>query len=176
MSAMRNGLARLRLAFDRFGHAVARRIGGGWWRVRRLELAIYPRLGVPAFARWFYNGGSHGRGVPFYRRQEGDRRQRLRGLEAFARCIEAKHVVGVVACAAVPAAALLLEQWVFAGLLAVANLVGHGYPIMSMRWVRARAASLLARQERVGTPVGSTRRLGSTSRDVAALSGPTSEP
>jgi hypothetical protein len=150
MSASRMRLGtRVRQAFDGFGHAVAGHLGESWWRVRRTELAIYPRLGVPSFARWFYNGGSHGaRGVPFYRRQRGDRRQRLRGLDAFARCIEAKHVAGVAACTVVPASALLLGHPAMAALLATANLIGHGYPIMSMRYVRARAGSLLRRQER----------------------------
>jgi hypothetical protein len=143
------GVTRWRSAFDDCGHAVAARIGDRWWRLRRRELALYTRLGVPAFARRFYNGGSHsGGGVSFYRRQPGARPQRLRALDAFARCIEAKHLVGLAVCSALPATALLLGRPGLAALLAAVNLLGHGYPIMSMRYVRARASLLLARQER----------------------------
>ncbi len=129
---------------DELAYALADRLSPRWWRVRRRELAIYQRLGVGWFSRRFLNGGSHGgRNEPFLRRQPGDRRQRLEQLERFARGIETKHLTGLLACSVVPATAWLLGHGRWAGALALVNLIGHGYPIMSMRYVRWRAQQLL---------------------------------
>ena len=137
----------MRAAFDSLAYAVADRVSPRWWRVRARELAVYRRLGVAWFARRFVNGGSHGaRNVPFFRRQQGDRRGRLERFERFARGIEAKHWTGLVVCSSVPFTSWALgHQWWALGLAAL-NLVGHGYPIMSMRYARARAQQLLRRR------------------------------
>src|SRR5262245_26678893 len=88
---------------DDIAYAVADRVSPRWWRVRARELAVYRRLGVAWFARRFVNGGSHGaRNVPFFRRQEGDRRGRLERFDRFARGVETKHLAGLVACSSVP--------------------------------------------------------------------------
>lgn len=142
--------ARLRTTFDEIGYALADRVSPRFWRVRPRELAVYERLGAGWFARHFVNGGSHGaRNVPFFRRQRGTREHRLELFERFARGVEAKHLAGVVACSSVPATAWALGHDRAAAILALVNLVGHGYPIMSMRWARARARELLLRSSRV---------------------------
>jgi hypothetical protein len=129
---------------DAFADAVADRVSPRWWRVRERELLLYRRLGVGWFARRFVNGGSHGgRNVPFLRRQRGTRSERLRSFERFARGIETKHLAGLVAGTPVPVTAWMLGHGWLGTLLALVNLAGHGYPIMSMRYVRARADQLL---------------------------------
>lgn len=129
---------------DALADAVAHRVSPRWWRVREAELHLYRRLGVRWFAQRFVNGGSHGgRNVPFLRRHRGTRRERLRSFERFARGIETKHLAGLVAGTPVPVTAWMLGHGWLGGLLALANLAGHGYPIMSMRYVRARAEQLL---------------------------------
>ena len=96
---------------------------------------------MPQFARWFWNGGSRRPGS-FLRRLEGERHRRLAELDRFTRVIEAKHLTVVVACAAVPATAFLLDHPILGVELCVLNVLGHGYPILSMRWVRSRLARL----------------------------------
>lgn len=129
---------------DALADAVADRVSPRWWRVRERELRLYRRLGVRWFARRFVNGGSHGaRNVPFLRRQQGTRSERLRSFERFARAIETKHLAGLVAGTPLPVTAWMLGHSWLGALLALVNLAGHGYPIMSMRYVRARAEELL---------------------------------
>ena len=131
-------------AFDAWAFRVVEHIDRrvpGWWSVSRIEIRFAELVGVRAFAERFWNGGSR-RGASFYRRTRGARHQRLAALDRFTRGIEAKHLVGVVACAAVPALAWLLEQPRSAAALAGLNLIGHGYPILSMRWVRYRIHGL----------------------------------
>ncbi len=96
---------------------------------------------MPQFARWFWNGGSRRPGS-FLRRLEGERLDRLAELDRFTRVIEAKHLTGVMVCAAVPATAFLLGHPLLGVELSLLNVVGHGYPILSMRWVRSRLARL----------------------------------
>src|SRR5262249_26303321 len=116
---------------DDLAYGLADRLSPRWWRVRPLEVAIYERLGVGWFGRRFVNGGARSKsGVPFYRRQPGSRRERLEHFDRFVRGVEVKHLVGLVACAVVPAAAWWLERPGLAAILALADLVGHGYPIM----------------------------------------------
>ena len=128
---------------DEVAYALADRLGPRWWRVRPREVAIYQRLGVRWFARRFVNGGSRSLvGISFYRRQRGDRGERLDRFDRFARGIEAKHLVGLVLCAAVPAIAWAGDRPRLGAFLALLDVVGHGYPIMSMRYARSRAQAL----------------------------------
>ncbi len=140
---------RLGSAFDAWAYALADRVGDRWWRSGPRVASWAERVGVPAFSRWFLNGGSRGgRNEPFYRRQRGDRAERLRQLDRFSRGVEVKHWVGLFACSSVPVAAWSFDSPRAAVALLVLNLVGHGYPILSMRWVRSRAVGLSRRTVR----------------------------
>lgn len=113
------------------------RVAPGWWSVSRAEIRLAELVGVRPFSGWFWNGGSR-RGASFYRRMRGRREERLAALDRFARGIEAKHLAGLVVCTVVPLSAWWFEQPRSAAALAGLNLLGHGYPILSMRWVRYR--------------------------------------
>jgi hypothetical protein len=131
-------------AFDRWAARTVARIerrAPGWWVTGERERRVVQLLGIRGFSRWFWNGGS-GRGDSFLRRQAGDRARRLAGLDQLTREIEAKHWVGLAACSLVPAAAWLLGRPWWAATLAGINLAGHGYPILSMRWIRGRLVAL----------------------------------
>jgi hypothetical protein len=144
-----------RAAFDGWALGVAGRIdrwAPGWWWAGRRELALARFARVPQFARWFWNGGSRRPGS-FLRRLEGGRSSRLVELDRFTRVIEAKHLTGVIVCTAVPAAAFLLGHSLLGVELSLLNVVGHGYPILSMRWVRSRVARL----EKSATPLPTHR-------------------
>jgi len=131
------------------------RFGRGYYQVHRFERSgrLYEWLGVRAFQRFLRRSGLHGRTVfPGYVAGPDG----ASTLVAATLGLETAHLLIFVVLGAVATDFAWRGWWDTAGWLLLFNIVHNAYPVLSLRYVRVRAARIFGAARRVNQE----RRLG----------------
>jgi hypothetical protein len=123
------------------------RFGSEYYRVQRFERsgALYESLGVRFFQRFLRRSGLLGLS-PSLRYASGPRAGAT--LAAATYGPETAHLLIFIVLAAAAVDAVSRGWWDTAGWLLLFNILHNAYPVLSLRYVRVRAARLLDRRVR----------------------------